>query len=244
MPTRHVLEHEGEKMTDYAEIYKEKAVNYERLTAREDYQKNIDSTLTQIRDMRGLDVIDTGAGTGRLACMFAPAARSMRAYDTSAAMLEIAKEKLSASGLSNWQVEVADHRSLPAADQSADVIVSGWSVVYTVVWYPDNWKEELGKALAEMKRVLRPGGTLIILETMGTGQEAPNPPGDLLDYFKYLDEAGFSSTWIRTDYKFTSREEAKELASFFFGEEMVARISSADPTILPECTGIWWMHLS
>ena len=229
-------------MTDFAEIYNSKADKYEQMVAREDFQNNILPALNRIREMKDLDVIDSGSGTGRLAYLLAPFARSVRAYDASAAMLAVATGRLKASGLHNWSTEVADHRSLPVEDHSADVIVSGWSVVYTVVWYPETWKQELLKALREFERVLRPGGTLIILETMGTGQETPNPPADLLDYFKYLDEAGFSSTWIRTDYKFDSLDEARDLTGFFFGAEMITRIISSDPVILPECTGIWWKH--
>ena len=227
-------------MTDYAEVYSSKAEKYERLVAREDYQHHIYAALNEIRDLRGLDILDSGCGTGRLAVMLAPAARSITACDLSPAMLDVAIQRFKAGGFQNWRAEVADHRSLPAADHSLDVVTSGWSVVYTVVWYPETWRQELGKALAELERVLRPGGTLIILETMGTGETSPNPPADLLEYFEYLKQAGFSSTWIRTDYKFASLEEAKDLSAFFFGEEMIKKLISTDPAILPECTGIWW----
>lgn len=227
-------------MTDYAEVYSSKAEKYERLVSREDYQHNIEAALLKIRDLHGLDILDSGAGTGRLAVMLAPLARTIQAYDVSSVMLDVASARLRASGLQNWRAGVADHRSLPAADHSVDVVTSGWSVVYAVVWYPDTWREELARALAELKRVLRPGGTLIILETLGTGEASPNPPADLLEYFKYLEQAGFSSTWIRTDYAFESIAEAKDLSSFFFGEEMIKKAISTDPPILPECTGIWW----
>jgi ubiquinone/menaquinone biosynthesis C-methylase UbiE len=242
-------------MTDhYEDVYKNKAVQYELMVSREDYQDNIRTSIQEIRNLTGLDVVDSGAGTGRLACMFAPFTRSMAAFDTSAAMLEVASQRLQASGLTNWRTEVADHRQLPVADASVDVILSGWSVVYTVVWNTDGtWRAELGRALAEMRRVLRPGGTMIILETMGTGSESPNPPSDLLEYFEYLKADGFSSSWFRTDYEFASMEEARELIPFFFGEEMIEKVQAhaeVDPNfegeesvILPECTGMWWKQI-
>lgn len=225
------------------EVYASKGNEYERMVAREDYQNNIPAAIHKIRDLAGLDVIDTGAGTGRLAVMFAPIARSMRAYDLSPEMLAVAERRLRAAGLSNWQTTVADHRGLPAPDASADVILSGWSVVYTVVWYPDDWQQQLARALDEFRRVLRPGGTLIILETLGTGYAQPTPPEDLKKYFAFLESAGFSSTWIRTDYKFASMDEGKELTTFFFGDDIVHKFSSTDPAVLPECTGIWWKQV-
>src|SRR5512140_3759448 len=128
-------------MTDYADVYSSKADKYERLVAREDYQHHIEAALNEIRDLRGLDILDSGCGTGRLAVMLAPVARSILACDLSPAMLDVAIQRFKAGGFQNWRTEVADHRSLPAADHSLDVVISGWSVVYTVVWYPETWRQ-------------------------------------------------------------------------------------------------------
>jgi ubiquinone/menaquinone biosynthesis C-methylase UbiE len=231
-------------MTDYNAIYEEQADKYERLVAHEDYQGHIFAALKEIRLLEGLDVVEMGAGTGRLTCMLAPVVRTIQAYDASAHMLEVAAAKLERSGLQNWQTGMADHRELLADDQSADLAIAGWSICYTAIDYGETWKQELGKALSEMRRVLRPGGTSIILETLGTGHETPTPPDDMKPYLAFLEgEAGFSSTWIRTDYLFKSVEEAREVTSFFFGEGMLDNIISTDPVILPECTGIWWLHV-
>jgi len=223
----------------YAEVYQKYADRYEALVAREDHEGNILTALRQIAPLEGRDIIDSGAGTGRLACLVAPFAHSLRIYDSSAHMLEVATAKLRASRLTHWQAEVADHRRLPTEDQSADIVLAGWSVVYTVVWEED-WRTELSKALTELSRPLRPGGNLIILETLGTGFVTPHPPEVMLPYFEYLEnEAGFTRSWIRTDYRFASVEEARELTSFFFEDDMTDRLISLDPPILPECTGIW-----
>jgi hypothetical protein len=93
-----------------------------------------------------------------------------------------------------------------------------------------------------MKRVLRPGGAIIILETLGTGRETPQPPAPALAaYYDWLEnEHGFNHTWIRTDYRFASVDEAEALTRFFFGDNLAGRIRRDNLTILPECTGIWW----
>jgi ubiquinone/menaquinone biosynthesis C-methylase UbiE len=230
-------------MPDLQEIYNQHSDQYERLVAREDYQENIFPALNRIRPLQGLDVVDLGTGTGRLACMLAPVARIIQAFDVSQHMLDAAIAKLQQSGLTNWRVGVADHRELPMEDGVADVTISGWSMCYAAIWCEGVWQEELGKALAEMKRVLRPGGTIIILETLGTGHETPHRYDEMKEYLAYLEEHGFSSTWIRTDYRFESLAEAEEMSRFFFGEELAQTVVENSWVILPECTGIWWSNV-
>ncbi len=221
-------------------IYQSEGDQYEALVSREDYQANIPRTIDEIVNVDGLDVLDLGAGTGRLTLILAPRVNSIRAFDLSAEMLRVCRERLLASGLSNWQVDIADHRQLPVADHSADLVVSGWSVAYLAVWHPETWREELTKWMNEMRRVLKPNGQIILFESLGTGNETPIQLEHLKNYYPWLDEAGFQNKWIRTDYQFDSVDEAADSAGFFFGEEMANRVRERQSSILPECTGVWW----
>lgn len=221
-------------------IYQSEGDRYQALVAREDYQGNIPRAIDEILHPDGLDVFDLGAGTGRLTLILAPHVKSIRAFDVSREMLRVCRDRLVKSGLSNWQVDVADHRQLPVQDQSADLVVSGWSVAYLAVWHPETWRQELETWMNEMQRVLRPHGKIILFESLGTGNESPIQLDHLKDYYPWLDDAGFQNKWIRTDYKFDSVDEATELAGFFFGEEMADQIRDRGGTVLPECTGVWW----
>lgn len=225
------------------QIYQTDGDRYEALIAREDYQGNIMKALEEIVHPDGLDILDLGAGTGRLAVMLAPRAKSMRAFDASEEMLRVCRQRLEASGLSNWKTEIADHRQLPIPDHSADLVVSGWSVSYLAVWNPASWRAELEKWLGEMKRVLRQGSFVVLFESLGTGNESPIQLEHLREFYPWLDEVGFQSKWIRTDYKFTSLEEAEELSRFFFGEELGDRVRANNWVVLPECTGVWWLKI-
>lgn len=230
-------------MTTQEEIYKTEGDKYEALIAREDYQGNILKTLREITSLEKRLVLDLGAGTGRLACMLAPHVSHVHAFDISEEMLRVCKQKFAASGLSNWQVDLADHRKLPIPDQSADLVVSGWSLSYLAVWNPDTWREELESWMAEMKRVLKPGSFIVLYESLGTGNEAPIKLDHLKDFYPWLDETGFQNKWIRTDYKFESLAEAEELSRFFFGDELGNKVVQNSWTILPECTGVWWLKM-
>jgi ubiquinone/menaquinone biosynthesis C-methylase UbiE len=224
-------------------IYQSEGDRYEGLVAYEDYQRNIPRAIDEIINVDGLDIFDLGAGTGRLTLMLAQRVQSIHAFDASAEMLRVCRERLLKSGLSNWQVDVADHRHLPVEDHSADLVVSGWSVAYLAVWYPETYRDELEKWMSEMKRILKQNGKIILLESLTTGSETPVPLEHLKNYYAWLDEAGFENKWIRTDFQFESVEEAAESLGFFFGEDMANRIREKGSEIVPECTGIWWKSL-
>lgn len=225
------------------EVYQDYAGDYELLVAREDYQNNILRAVEQICLLKGLDVLDLGAGTGRVTRLLAPHVATIKAYDASWHMIARASSALQALNLTNWRVGVADHRQLPEPDASVDLVISGWSFCYLAVWGGEQWRTDLEAGYREIRRILRPGGHIIILETLGTGQESPFPPQHLADYFGWLGEKGFQSTWIRTDYRFKTLDEAAQLSSFFFGKQMEELVILNNWTVLPECTGVWWQKV-
>jgi ubiquinone/menaquinone biosynthesis C-methylase UbiE len=169
--------------------------------------------------------------------------KHVRGFDVSEEMLRVCREKFIASGLTNWQVDVADHRQLPVDDHSADLVVSGWSLSYLAVWNPESWREELEKWMGEMKRVLKPGSFIVLYESLGTGNESPIKLEHLDKFYPWLNEIGFQQKWIRTDYQFKSLEEAEFLSRFFFGDELGDKVMQNKWEILPECTGVWWKQL-
>ena len=226
---------------DFREIYSRQAAEYDLLVTREDYAGNILPSLEAIRPMSGLDVVELGAGTGRLTRLIGPRVASLVAMDRSKHMLDFARSHTGFGG-ATWSAVVANNRRLPLAGGRADLAIAGWSLGHLVGWRESSWREEIALVLAEMERMLRPGGTAVILETMGTGYETPRPPTEgLAAYYAFLEsEHGYSSTWIRTDYRFASLDEAEQLVRFFFGPELAARVAREKLVILPECTGIWW----
>jgi ubiquinone/menaquinone biosynthesis C-methylase UbiE len=225
-------------MPNHEEIYQTEAEQYELLISS---QPNLSGTVEAIVSYTGLDIIDLGAGTGRLSCVLAGEAKSVLLLDESEAMLKVAAEKLERSQYTNWRIQTSDHRKIAAEDQSADLVVSGWSLCYLASSNIQDWELNLQQMMQEIQRVLRPGGTAIIFETMGTGAETPNPPDFLLKYYKQLeDRYSFSHHWIRTDYHFASITEAEQLTSFFFGEELAKKVAETYGMHLPECAGVWY----
>lgn len=227
-------------MPELKEIYRSFADRYQALVGREDYEGNLLPAILAVDSLEGKDVIELGAGTGRVSCLIAPIAHRLIAADISHHMLTLGKRRLEALHLSNWHLSLESHRWLPFADGTADVIIAGWSFCYAALDAGAGWRPALEQALAEAGRVLRTGGVLVLIESLGTGFESPNRPRVLVDYLAYLDTHGFDSTWVRTDYAFVDTAEAKDLTGFFFGEDPLPMWETALGVIVPECTGLWW----
>lgn len=104
-------------------------------------------------------VVDLGAGTGLLSLRAARQTEAVYAVDYSRPMLNRLAERAQAEGLRNLHTVVADMRAVPLADESADVVVSSYAFHHL----RGDGKE---LALAEARRLLRPGGRIVICDMM------------------------------------------------------------------------------
>lgn len=225
-------------MPDVKQIYQSFADRYEALVRREDYEKNLLPAILAVSNLKGKEIIELGAGTGRLTCLIAPLTGRLTAADLSMHMLTLGRERLTDQHPCSFNL--ANHLALPYPANTADILIAGWSFCYAAIDAEENWQASLEKALGEAARVLRPNGTLILIESLGTGFEQPNKPQVLVDYLAYLETHGFQTTWIRTDYLFKDRAEAEDLTQFFFGDDPLPMWEAEGGVIVPECTGLWW----
>ena len=99
----------------------------------------------------GDTVLECACGTGAIASAIAPACARVVATDFSEGMLKQARKKL--ARFPHVVVEQADITDLHYADDSFDAVVAG-NVIHLL--------PEPGDALKELKRVVRPGGTIIV----------------------------------------------------------------------------------
>lgn len=230
-------------MPDLKQIYGSAAEGYQALVHREDYLGNLLPAILSVDPLSGKDVLELGAGTGRVSCLVAPLVRHLVAADISHHMLSLGGRYLKKTGLGNWSLSLEFHRALPFASESADVVLSGWSFCYAALDAGEDWRDGLETALREVRRVLRPGGRVLLIESLGTGFETPHPPEVLQDYLAYLKDHGFNSTWVRTDYCFADLEEARALTQFFFGDAPMPLWERPEGVVVPECTGLWWRQV-
>lgn len=105
------------------------------------------------------EAVDVGCGTGLLTLALAGKVKRVWGLDISPAMCQYLRAKAASAGFDNVQAAVASAISLPLVDESADLVVSN----YCFHHLSDNDKRQ---ALAEVRRVLRPGGRLVFGDMM------------------------------------------------------------------------------
>jgi ubiquinone/menaquinone biosynthesis C-methylase UbiE len=102
-------------------------------------------------DVRGLDALDLGCGTGRHALWLARRGARVTAVDFSERMLERARRKRGASAVRFVTHDL--HRRLPFPDGAFDLVVSGLVLEHI---------GDLDLFFGEARRVLRPGGHAVV----------------------------------------------------------------------------------
>lgn len=104
-------------------------------------------------------VLDIATGTGDLVIQIAKKTKASKlmGLDISSGMLEIGKQKVNSEALdSRIEMILGDSENLPMESNTIDVVTVSYGV--------RNF-ENLEKGLSEILRVLKPGGSLVILET-------------------------------------------------------------------------------
>jgi SAM-dependent methyltransferase len=101
-------------------------------------------------DVRGKRVLDAGCGHGPLMVALRHRGALVAGFDLSPAMIDIAADRLGTGP----DIRVADlSKPLPYDDDEFDVVTCSLALHYVQDWAP---------ALAELRRVLKPGGRLVV----------------------------------------------------------------------------------
>jgi len=117
------------------------------------------------RPQPGDYALDIATGAGHTAIAMAPHVASVVAYDLTPQMLKETARNAAARGLHNLTTCQGAAESLPFADASFDIV--------TVRQAPHHFAD-IRRAVTEMARVVRPGGRVIVVDSM-------SPESDELD---------------------------------------------------------------
>ena len=134
--------------------------------------------LAGVGDLNGCSVLDIGCGGGvdtLIAAMIVGPEGKVVGVDMTPEMLERAVKNLNETNLSNVTFEPASAENLPFPDESIDVAISNG--VFNLI--PDKVK-----ALAEVYRVLKPSGRIMIADQILTGDLSEDAKDRVESWFR------------------------------------------------------------
>jgi demethylmenaquinone methyltransferase / 2-methoxy-6-polyprenyl-1,4-benzoquinol methylase len=174
-------------------------------------------------------ILDIATGTGDLAILMTQTnAEQIIGLDISAGMLEVGKQKIKQKNLDNRiEMVLGDSEQIPYEDNSFDAI--------TVAFGVRNF-ENLEKGLAEILRVLKSNGILVILET-SIPEKFPYKQGYHFYSRNILPVIGKMFSKDNVAYGYLS----ESAANFPYGEALnniLRKIGFVDVLALPQTFGV------
>jgi ubiquinone/menaquinone biosynthesis methyltransferase len=131
--------------------------------------------------LAGRDVLDLATGTGDLAFLAGDAGARVVALDITPRMIALARARADRRSRPSPLFLVGDMMSLPFPDRTFDVVTTGYGLRNV---------PGLGAAIAEIRRVLRPGGRMLSLDF-----DLPASPVVRQAYLVWLSSFGGALGW-------------------------------------------------
>ena len=139
-------------------------------------------------DVAGLDVLDAGCGSGPLMEALRAKHAVVSGFDLSPAMVDLARQRLG----DDADVRVADLGApLHYPDDAFDLVVASLSLHYVKDW---------ASALAELRRVLKPGGRLVVSVIHPAVYAIVYPEADYFALTQYSEDYDFGEGTVWMTY--------------------------------------------
>lgn len=180
-------------------------------------------------------ILDVATGTADMPIHFAKAkVKNIIGVDISSGMLEVGKKKVANLNLQHTiQLELGDAENLPFENNTFDAV--------TVTYGIRNF-EDLKKGMTEILRVLKPTGTLAILET-SVPENFPFKQGYLLYTKGIMPLIGKTFSKDKKAYKYLS----DSAINFPYGEKLkriLEEVGYKNVRLMPQAFGISTIYLA
>ncbi len=147
-------------MKESKEYFADVAKNWDEMRVGYFTEKMRDDAIARINLPPGAIVADVGTGTGFMIQGLAPLVSGVYGFDESSEMLAVASRNL--AGYSNVQLREAQGAVLPVPADSFDAVFGNMYLHHTI---------DPAASVAELARVLRPGGWLLLIDMDAHDQE-------------------------------------------------------------------------
>lgn len=191
---------------------------YERENRAQDVGGEIWRVLWEESGWAGRDVLDIGCGDGFHLPHFAGDARSVLGVEPYEPLVRDATKRVKA--LSNVEVRKGRAQRLPVDDASVDIVHARTAYFFGPGCEP---------GLREAERVLRPGGTIVIVdldvtsEPYGGWMRADLPDYDPAAVERFFTRAGFRCRRVATQWRFAYAAAMEAVLKIEFSAPVAAR---------------------
>ncbi len=198
----------------------------------------IEAAMRQVHDWAGGSLLDIGCGSGFHLPRFARSAREVVGVEPYEPLAERARSRVAALGLDNVTVLDGVAQALPLPDRSVDVAHARWAYFFGPGCEP---------GLAELKRVVRPGGTAFVVDndatrsTFGAWFRRADPAYDPDAIERFWRRQGWSRIPVEMRWAFERREDFEAVVGMEFGPTVADGILAEHPgTSVDYAVNLWW----
>ncbi|MFL6165004.1 MAG: class I SAM-dependent methyltransferase [Ornithinibacter sp.] len=169
----------------------------------------IDTTIDALHPLAGADVVDIGCGTGFHLPRFAARGARVVGVEPHLPLVRRAQQRLAAQGGRTASVLAGDAEALPLAGASVDVAHARWAYFFGAGCEP---------GLAEVARVLRPGGIVVVVDndvtrsTFGAWFRRAYPAYDPVAAQRFWQRQGFTTEHLTIEWTFDRRQDLDAVA--------------------------------
>jgi len=207
-----------------------------------DPQGLIETAMAGIHDWTGQRVLDVGCGSGFHLPRFARSAGTVVGIEPHQPLADLARQRVLALRLDNTSVLDGAAQLLPLADDSVDVVHARWAYFFGPGCEP---------GLAEVERVLRPGGTAFVIDndasrsTFGGWFRRAMPAHDPVAVERFWARQGWSRERIDMRWSFGSRADFESVLRIEFPETLADGIlAEHEGTEVDYAVSLWWRTFS
>lgn len=197
----------------------------------------VESAMAEHHPFEGADLLDVGCGSGfHLPRFLALGCASVVGVEPHPPLVSLARQRV--SGMPGVRVEEGVAQALPLADDSVDIVHARWAYFFGAGCEP---------GLAEVARVLRPGGTAYVIDndatrsTFGRWFARAYPGYDALAVQRFWTRQGWHRHPLTITWEHDSREDFEAVVRIEFPETAAEGIlAEHEGTSVDYAVNLWW----
>ncbi len=223
--------HRSPNIWDSPEVYEVENLGIDRAGV-------IEATMARIHPLEGARLLDIGCGTGFHLPHFASLGATVVGVEPHRPLAARARNRLRDMGIRCAAVAVGSAETLPLADRSVDVTHARWAYFLGPGSEP---------GLAELDRVMRPGGTAYVIDndatrsTFGAWFRDAYPTYDPVAVQRFWQRRGWQREPLVIRWDFDTRTDFEAVVGIEFPKTAADRILAEHAgTGVDYAVNLWW----